>query len=89
MARDARQAEAERERRAKVINAEGGSLVAAERLKQAAEIMTPYPMATADASAPLTEVATENNSTIVFPLPLELLTPFLNARKGEGTPQQS
>jgi regulator of protease activity HflC (stomatin/prohibitin superfamily) len=87
----ARQAEAERERRAKVINAEG-EFQAAERLKQAAEIMTPYPMAMQMRFLQaLTEVATENNSTIVFPLPLELLTPFLNVRKGEavGTPLQS
>ena len=76
----ARQAEAERERRAKVINAEG-EFQAAERLKQAAEIMTPYPMAMQMRFLQaLTEVATENNSTIVFPLPLELLTPFLDVQ---------
>ena len=69
----ARQAEAERERRAKVINAEG-EFQAAEKLKQAAEIMTPFPMAMQMRFLQaLTEVATENNSTIVFPLPLELM----------------
>jgi regulator of protease activity HflC (stomatin/prohibitin superfamily) len=73
----ARQAEAERERRAKVINAEG-EWQAAERLKQAAEIMTPYPMALQMRFLQaLAEVATENNSTIVFPLPIDLLRPFL------------
>ncbi len=73
----ARQAEAERERRAKVINAEG-EFQAAEKLKQAAEIMTPYPMALQMRFLQaLAEVATENNSTIVFPLPLDLLKPFL------------
>ena len=73
----ARQAEAERERRAKVINAEG-EFQAAEKLKQAAQIMTPYPMALQMRFLQaLAEVATENNSTIIFPLPLDLLRPFL------------
>ncbi len=77
----ARQAEAERERRAKVINAEG-EFQAAEKLKQAAEIMTPYPMALQMRFLQaLAEVATENNSTIVFPLPLDLLKPFLGEKK--------
>ena len=79
----ARQAEAERERRAKVINAEG-EFQAAERLKQAAEIMTPFPMAMQMRFLQaLTEVATENNSTIVFPLPLDLLRPFMNMNNPE------
>jgi regulator of protease activity HflC (stomatin/prohibitin superfamily) len=76
----ARQAEAERERRAKVINAEG-EFQAAERLRQAAEIMTPYPMALQMRFLQaLGEVASENNSTIIFPLPLDLLKPFLAER---------
>ena len=63
---------------AKVINAEG-EFQAAERLKQAAEIMTPWPMAMQIRFLQaLTEVATENNSRIVFPLSLELLKPFMN-----------
>ena len=79
----ARQAEAERERRAKVINAEG-EFQAAEKLKQAAQIMTPYPMALQMRFLQaLAEVATENNSTIIFPLPLDLLRPFLAAHNGE------
>ena len=73
----AHQAEAERDRRAKVINAEG-EFQAADKLRQAAEIMTPYPMAMQmHYLQTLTEVASERNSTIIFPLPLELLRPFL------------
>jgi regulator of protease activity HflC (stomatin/prohibitin superfamily) len=73
----AHQAEAERDRRAKVINAEG-EFQAADKLRQAAEIMTPYPMAMQMRYLQtLTEVASERNSTIIFPLPIELLAPFL------------
>ena len=80
----AAQAEAERERRAKVINAEG-EFQAAEKLKQAAHIMTPYPMALQMRFLQaLSEVATENNSTIVFPLPLDLVKPFLAPDKVPG-----
>ena len=75
----AHQAEAERDRRAKVINAEG-EFQAADKLRQAAEIMTPYPMAMQMRYLQtLTEVASERNSTIIFPLPLELLRPFLGS----------
>jgi regulator of protease activity HflC (stomatin/prohibitin superfamily) len=72
----ARQAEAERERRAKVINAEG-ELQAAARLKDAARLLSTHP-----ASLQLrflqtaTEIAAENNSTTLFPLPVDLLAPF-------------
>ena len=81
----AHQAEAERDRRAKGINAEG-EFQAADKLRQAAEIMTPYPMAMQMRYLQtLTEVASERNSTIIFPLPLELLQPFLGAgRDGAG-----
>ena len=73
----AHQAEAERDRRAKVINAEG-EFQAADKLRQAAQIMTPYPMAMQIRYLQaLAEVASEKNSTIIFPLPLELLAPFL------------
>ena len=80
----AHQAEAERDRRAKVINAEG-EFQAADKLRQAAQIMTPYPMAMQMRYLQaLAEVASEKNSTIIFPLPLELLGPFLKKRrKGE------
>jgi regulator of protease activity HflC (stomatin/prohibitin superfamily) len=72
----ARQAEAERERRAKVINAEG-EFQASTKLRQAAEIMTPYPMAMQMRYLQaLAEVAADKNSTIIFPLPIELLAPF-------------
>jgi regulator of protease activity HflC (stomatin/prohibitin superfamily) len=73
----ARQAEAERERRAKVINAEG-EFQAATRLAEAAEIIAVHPQALQlRFLQTLAEVATENNSTILFPLPIDLLTPFL------------
>jgi regulator of protease activity HflC (stomatin/prohibitin superfamily) len=73
----AHQAEAERDRRAKVINAEG-EFQAAGKLRQAAEIMTPYPMAMQMRYLQaLAEVASEKTSPIIFPLPLELLAPFL------------
>ena len=71
----ARQAEAERERRAKVINAEG-EFQAADKLRQAAQIMTPYPMAMQMRYLQaLADVASDKNSTIIFPLPLELSGP--------------
>jgi regulator of protease activity HflC (stomatin/prohibitin superfamily) len=75
----ARQAEAERERRAKVINAEG-EFQAAARLAEAAEIIAMHPQALQlRFLQTLSEVATENNSTILFPLPIDLLTPFLRS----------
>lgn len=80
----AAQAEAERARRAKVINAEG-EFQASTRLRQAAEIMTPYPMAMQMRYLQaLAEVAADKNSTIIFPLPIELLAPFLK-HVGDGT----
>ena len=73
----ARQAEMERERRAKIINAEG-EYQAAEKLVLAAEKISTQPMALQlRFLQALTEVASEHNSTIVFPLPIDLLTPFL------------
>jgi len=73
----ARQAEAERERRAKVINAEG-EFQAATRLAEAAAIISVHPQALQlRFLQTLTEVAAENNSTILFPLPIDLITPFL------------
>ena len=77
----AAQAEAERARRAKVINAEG-EFQASTKLRQAAEIMTPFPMAMQMRYLQaLAEVAADKNSTIIFPLPLELLAPFLKTRR--------
>jgi len=73
----ARQAEAERERRAKVINAEGEHQ-AANRLAQAAEIISEHPMALQlRYLQTLREVAAENNSTTLFPIPIDLFKPFL------------
>jgi regulator of protease activity HflC (stomatin/prohibitin superfamily) len=69
----ARQAEAEREKRAKIIHAEG-ELNAAEKLSQAAEIIDRQPSAmTLRYLQTLTEIAAEQNSTIIFPLPVELM----------------
>jgi regulator of protease activity HflC (stomatin/prohibitin superfamily) len=73
----ARQAEAERERRAKVIHAEG-EFQAAEKLAQAANVISTNPAALQlRFLQTLTEVATEKNSTTIFPVPIDLLTPFL------------
>ncbi len=72
----ARQAEAERERRAKVINAEG-ELQAANMLSEASRIMSANPITIQlRYLQTLSEIATEKNSTIVFPIPVELLKAF-------------
>ncbi|MCD6318788.1 slipin family protein [Candidatus Aerophobetes bacterium] len=72
----ARQAEVERERRAKVINAQG-EFQAAEKLSQAAEILGHYPQAIQlRYLQTLSDIATEQNSTIVFPLPINFLDAF-------------
>ena len=74
----ARQAEAERERRAKIIAAEG-EFQAAEKLAGAAAILGREPSALQlRYLQTLVEVGTDQNSTIVFPLPLDLVTPFLD-----------
>lgn len=79
----ARQAEAERERRAKVINAEG-EYQAATRLAEAAEIMSANPLTLQlRFLQTLVEVAAENNSVTIFPLPIDLLRPFIST-KGTG-----
>ena len=79
----ARQAEAERERRAKVINAEG-EFQAAQKLAEASEIISAHPIALLlRFLQTLGEVATEHNSTTIFPLPMDLLKPFL--KPGEKT----
>jgi regulator of protease activity HflC (stomatin/prohibitin superfamily) len=77
----ARQAEAERERRAKVIHAEG-ELQAAEKLAQAAEILGRQPGAIQlRYLETLTVIAADKNSTIVFPLPMDIVGPLLEAVK--------
>ena len=69
----ARQAEAEREKRAKIIHAEG-ELIASEKLSQAAAVIDREPAAmTLRYLQTLTEIASEQNSTILFPVPLELM----------------
>jgi regulator of protease activity HflC (stomatin/prohibitin superfamily) len=73
----ARQAEAERERRAKVINAQG-ELQASETLAQAARTLAQEPSAIQlRYLQTVTEIAAENNSTTIFPLPIDLIRPFM------------
>ncbi len=77
----ARQAEAERERRAKVIHAEGEAQ-AAEKLIEAANIMSVYPAAMhLRFLQTLTKVGTENNSTVILPIPIDLLKAFLEKQE--------
>jgi regulator of protease activity HflC (stomatin/prohibitin superfamily) len=72
----AKQAEAERERRAKIINAEG-EFQASERLAQAGEVIARHPIAyQLRYLQTVTDVAAEKNSTLVLPIPIELLKPF-------------
>jgi regulator of protease activity HflC (stomatin/prohibitin superfamily) len=78
----ARQAEAERERRAKVIAAEG-EFQAAQRLADAAAIMAREPITVQlRFLQTLVEIASENNSTTIFPVPIELLQPLLQRGRG-------
>jgi regulator of protease activity HflC (stomatin/prohibitin superfamily) len=73
----ARQAEAERERRAKVIAAEG-EFQASEKLAQAADVLSRNPAAIQlRYLQTLAEIATEKNSTTIFPIPIDLIEPFL------------
>jgi len=73
----ARQAEAERERRAKIIHAEG-EYQAAEKLAQAANVISVNPAALQlRFLQTLTEIATEKNSTTIFPVPIDIITPFM------------
>jgi len=79
----AKQAEAEREKRAKIIHAEG-EWAASERLAQAAKIIASEPVTiTLRYLQTLTEIATEKNSTIIFPLPIELLNMLVRGH-GDG-----
>ncbi len=79
----AKQAEAERERRAKVIHAEG-EFQASQKLADAAEIIGRQPQALQlRFLQTLTEIASEKNSTTIFPVPIDLLTPFLEKYKKE------
>ena len=77
----ARQAEAERERRAKVINAEG-EFQAAAKLAEASVIIEKHPTALQlRYLQTMNEMSTESNSTIIFPIPMELFKPFSNLTK--------
>ena len=76
----ARQAEAERDRRAKIIHA-AGELQAAEKLTEAAEMMGKHPVAIQlRYLQTLTEVASENNSTTIFPVPIDLFRHFMSPK---------
>ena len=80
----ARQAEAERERRAKVISAEG-EFQASERLKDAAAVMAQQPITVQlRYLQTLLEIGASNNSTVVFPIPIDLLTALANVAGGPG-----
>ena len=78
----AKQAEAEREKRAKIIHADG-EFEASDKLAAAAKIVGRHPMGIQlRYLQTLTEIATEKNSTVIFPLPIELMQEFLNRAKG-------
>ena len=80
----ARQAEAERERRAKVIAAEG-EFQASQRLSEAAAVMAKEPITLQlRYLQTLAEIATENNSTTVFPVPIDILRPLLEAGRSKS-----
>lgn len=79
----AKQAEAERERRAKIISAEA-EFQAAAKLKEAALVIEKHPMAMQMRFLQtVREIAAENNSTTLFPIPIDLLSPFVNPGKQE------
>lgn len=80
----AKQAEAERERRSKIINADG-EFQAAQKLKEAAQMIQDYPVALQlRYLQTLSDIATEKNSTTIFPIPIDLISPFLKGNKLSG-----
>ena len=82
----ARQAEAERERRAKIINADG-EFQASEKLSEAASILAKEPITiTLRYLQTLAEIGTERNTTIVFPIPVELLSALLTKGTAHAAP---
>lgn len=84
----AKQAEAERERRAKIIHAEGESQ-AADRLREAGSVLAKEPLAfQLRYLSTLTEIAVEQNSTIVFPLPMDLLSPLLKVQAAASSEEK-
>jgi len=80
----AKQAEAERERRAKVIHAEG-EFEASQRLREASDVMvqSPYTLQLRYLQT-LSEIAVEHNSTILFPMPMDLLAPLVDAARNKA-----
>ena len=80
----ARQAESERERRAKIIAAEG-EYQASERLRQAADRLESPTALQLRLFQTMGEIATEQNSTIVLPVPLDLFKPFLESQNGSSS----
>jgi regulator of protease activity HflC (stomatin/prohibitin superfamily) len=82
----ARQAEAEREKRAKIISAEG-EFQASQQLAAAAKVISEQESALQlRYLQTLVEIAVEKNSTIVFPLPIDIIEPFLERVRGAATP---
>lgn len=79
----ARQAESERERRAKIIAAEG-EFQASERLRQAADVLESPTALQLRLFQTMGEIASEQNSTIILPIPLDLFRPFLEQSNGSG-----
>jgi regulator of protease activity HflC (stomatin/prohibitin superfamily) len=80
----AKQAEAERERRAKVIHALG-ELQASEKLSQAAKVLATEPVSIQlRFLQTLSEIAVEKNSTIVFPVPIDILEHFIKGKNDRG-----
>ena len=78
----AKQAEAERERRAKIIHADG-EFQASAKLKEAADVMSTQPVSVQlRYLQTLTEIAVEKNSTIVFPVPINLLETLIQRKQG-------
>ena len=78
------QAQAERERRAKIIHAEG-EFQASQKLSEAAEVIGKFPVAIQlRFLQTLTEISSDKNSTIIFPVPIDLLLPFIEKSKKES-----
>jgi regulator of protease activity HflC (stomatin/prohibitin superfamily) len=85
----AKQAEAERERRSKVISAEG-EFQASTKLADAAKVLSAQPSAlTLRYLQTLREIATENNSTTIFPVPIDLIKPFIDAHTSQKLPENT
>lgn len=84
----ARQAEAEREKRAKIIHAEG-EYVAAEKLAMAAELIQRQPVAIQlRYLQTLVEIGSEKNTTVVFPLPIDILSGIINSSGNANLPRK-